>query len=186
MTTLVRLAAIAALLSFSSAAHAQTCTPPTGWRAPLIYFCADQPARASQVNGNFGQVVAWLEAKVGQVGQPLALAPNSVSTASLADGSVTAAKLAPAAVVTAALADGAVTAAKVKGGGVVVYSLNSSCPAAGALSLASTCQYLSAQCGNCALNLQYQTCTGTCPPCQHLAPQSCTASNTLRGYLVAP
>ncbi len=36
--------------------------------APLITFCADAPAHASQVNANFGQLVTWVQQKVGTVG----------------------------------------------------------------------------------------------------------------------
>lgn len=36
--------------------------------APLITFCADHPAQASQVNGNFQQLVTWVQQKVGPVG----------------------------------------------------------------------------------------------------------------------
>ncbi|MBL8939212.1 MAG: hypothetical protein JNM69_31920 [Archangium sp.] len=36
--------------------------------APLVTFCADEPALASDVNGNFQQLVTWLQQKVGSVG----------------------------------------------------------------------------------------------------------------------
>lgn len=45
--------------------------------APLVTFCPNAPAVASEINGNFAQLVAWLEQKVGPVGQPL---PSGVIT----------------------------------------------------------------------------------------------------------
>jgi hypothetical protein len=67
--------------------------------AQLAVFNADQPAQASQVNGNFNQLKTWLEAKVG------AVPGNSITTTSVtATGAVT--------------TSGAVTGGTVTGGAV--------------------------------------------------------------------
>jgi hypothetical protein len=54
--------------------------------AQLVTFQADQPAQASQVNGNFNQLRTWLEGKVGTVGvagitTTTVLASSSITTA---------------------------------------------------------------------------------------------------------
>lgn len=36
--------------------------------APLVTMCSDEPALASEVNGNFQQLVTWVQQKVGTVG----------------------------------------------------------------------------------------------------------------------
>ncbi len=36
--------------------------------SPLVTLCADEPALASEVNGNFQQLVTWVQQKVGTVG----------------------------------------------------------------------------------------------------------------------
>ncbi len=55
---------------------------PTGALAQLIPFLPDQPAKASEVNGNFNQLKDWLEQKVG-----------SVTNAGITTGSVSATSL---------------------------------------------------------------------------------------------
>lgn len=52
--------------------------------AQLTVFNADQPALASQVNGNFNQLKTWLEQKVGTVGT------NAISTGTVSATSVSA------------------------------------------------------------------------------------------------
>jgi hypothetical protein len=60
--------AVATGVLFSAApALAQvTCTQTLP--APLVTFCPDAPAQAAQVNGNFQQLVTWVQQKVGPVG----------------------------------------------------------------------------------------------------------------------
>jgi hypothetical protein len=197
---LVRLSLLVALSS-SSFAFAQTCTPPASWRAPLTYFCADTPALASQVNDNFGQVVAWVEAKVGRVGQAFATDGGVIITQALADGAVTTPKLAPLAVDTSRLANGAVdtsklatgavTRDKLSGGGVAVYANHSSCADPGVITFNSTCTYFTTLCGvTCGgFGQAYFACDGSCPntiPACSNVPRPCQANNPIRGYLVAP
>jgi hypothetical protein len=189
--TLSRLVTLAALVCVVSAARAQNCAAPTPWRTGLAHACVDEPARASAFNNNWWQMVQWLEAKVGTVGQPLALPAGSIVSAWFAAGAVNTAALADAAVTTAKLGNGAVTAAKVAGGGIPLYSLNSLCGDANAASFSATCPYLTGVCGNCAVIgvNAYRNCSGGCPTSSGsciLTPQSCTANNTLRGYLVGP
>src|SRR5262245_52662146 len=64
--------AVGALLgigSFTRYALSQTgCTKVLP--DPMTTFCRDTPAIASQVNGNFKQVVDWTAAKVGTISDP--------------------------------------------------------------------------------------------------------------------
>lgn len=46
-------------------AWAATCTQTLP--APMVTFCPDNPAVASQVNGNFQQLVTWITAKTGTI-----------------------------------------------------------------------------------------------------------------------
>ncbi len=64
---LVASASLAAVLA-SGFAFAQTTTCSQTLTMPLVTLCADQPARASDVNGNFAQIVSWVNQKVGTVG----------------------------------------------------------------------------------------------------------------------
>lgn len=48
------------------AAAAGTCAQTLP--APLSTMCADEPATATEVNGNFGQMVRWVEEKTGPIG----------------------------------------------------------------------------------------------------------------------
>lgn len=48
---------------------------------PLVTMCPDDPARAADVNGNFRQLVTWVEQKLGPVGSPAVDAPGSLSVA---------------------------------------------------------------------------------------------------------
>lgn len=179
--TVVRFAALAAVVLFASSSPAQTCPAPTPWRAGLAHACNGEPARASTFNANWWQMVQWVEAKVGQVGQPLALPNGSLQSAWFAAGAVN----------TAALSNGAVTAAKVKGGGVALYSLNGSCGDPNSISFSATCTYTTTVCGNCTVIgvNAYRLCDGSCPTSSttcNAIPQTCTHNNTLRGYLVGP
>ncbi|MBX7097012.1 MAG: hypothetical protein K1X89_04795 [Myxococcaceae bacterium] len=181
-------------------AAAQTCSPPAGWRAPLVFVCPNTPALASSINGNYGQIVAWLEAKVGQVGQAVALpagavvtpflADGAVATAKVADGAVTTVKVADGAIGTAKLQDGSVTKAKLTAGGVAVYATSAQCSGSGTITFSASCNYISASCGttcNAAAIPRYEDCNGNCPSAPALCgAQLCAANNTLRGYLVAP
>jgi len=183
----------------ASTSRAQSCTPPASWRAPLVFVCADAPALAANVNDNFGQVVTWLEAKVGRVGQPISLANGSVATAALADGAVTTVKLADGAItsakvgnntiLTANVADGQITRAKLQAGGVPVYEINANCSNNGEITFAPTCAFGTLACGGTCSNgvtPRYRDCNGTCTTAL-CAPQVCNnVPNTLRGYLVTP
>lgn len=50
--------------------------------APLVTLCADEPALATEVNGNFRQLVTWLEAKVGSV------ASNAITAGTINAGAI--------------------------------------------------------------------------------------------------
>lgn len=167
-----------------------TCTPTPNWRPPLVYFCDDSPARATEVNGNFRQVVAWLEAKVGDAGQPTSLPPQTVTSAMIADGTISSADLAGGAIVGAHLADGGVSA-RTLASPLATYVMDDHCPNAGLLTTASTCQYQGASCGTCSVgpaNIQrFRDCNDVCWNCAlgvPPPPPSCTATNALVGYLV--
>jgi hypothetical protein len=73
--------------------------------AQLVTFNADQPALASEVNGNFTQLKSWLEAKVGVVSDP-----GNITT----NGKVIAKVYAPA------YADYAVVSSGITNGGAIV------------------------------------------------------------------
>jgi hypothetical protein len=65
-----RLAALAALLAalVATAAVAAPGSPMSCPGGEIYCFDRDTPARASEVNHNFAQVLAWVEEKVGTVG----------------------------------------------------------------------------------------------------------------------
>jgi hypothetical protein len=69
-------------VGFVGFARSQSTCPRT-LPAPLVTFCAGDPARAAQVNGNFQQLVDWIVAKVGAVGTP------GVSTTSVTSNAYT-------------------------------------------------------------------------------------------------
>jgi len=165
----------------------------------MVFVCVDSPALAADVNGNFGQVVAWLEAKVGRVGQPVALdggvvgtfalADNAVTGPKLADGAITSAKIGNGTILTANVADGQITRAKLQAGGVPVYEINANCSNNGEITFAPTCAFGTLACGGTCSNgvaPRYRDCNGTCTTAL-CAPQVCNnIPNTLRGYLVTP
>lgn len=70
--------------SASHTAWAQSACAST-LPSPLVTFCPDSPALASNVNGNFQQVVNWVQEKVGTVGTP-----NVTMTGSLTAPNITA------------------------------------------------------------------------------------------------
>ncbi len=81
-------------------ALAQVCTQTLP--SPLATLCADTPALASDVNGNFQQLVTWVQQKVGTVGSPNVTTTGSVSGASVTStGTVTAGAVTTAGTVTA-------------------------------------------------------------------------------------
>ena len=155
MTLRARYAVVGAVLAvgfFGFRAAAQMgCMAPSGWPMQLTYFCSDEPARADHMNANFKQLVTWIEGKVGTVGQPYVIAPNSVSTVNIVDGGVTTTDLAPGAVDTTALANDSVTAAKVAGR-VAVYTRATACSNSGDLTLTATCGYSTSTCGTCLVS----------------------------------
>lgn len=191
MKTWLRWCGVLTVLLGSASSFAQTCpTPPASWRPPLKFFCPNQPAKADEVNANFGQVVSWLEAKVGRVDAGIELAPSSVSTPSIADDAVTSAKLAPGSVATSDLALGAVAADRVRDGGVPIYLVtNGSCPGVGLLTNSASCTRQTGVCSPvCGLNIQsvYARCDGTCDtnsPCPTSSAQ-CPEPNRYLGVLV--
>lgn len=189
MPRLASIAAAAVCLS-SGLAAAQTCPTPMGWRAPMTVMCPDEPALAGTVNANFLQVVTWLEAKVGQVGQPVALDAGVVTTTAIANGAVTNPKLATNAVNTTNIVDGAVTRAKLAPG-PVVYEVDSRCPESGRLTRSSTCFFVTPTCGTNCNGIavpRYENCQGVClaNPNSLCTAQACTVNNPVAGYLVAP
>lgn len=60
-------AALVAVLA-SGWAYAQSSACTQTLPSPLVTLCADQPARATDVNGNLQQLVDWVQQKVGTVG----------------------------------------------------------------------------------------------------------------------
>ncbi len=60
-------AALVSLLVFVGHARSQGPDCPQTLPAPLVTFCPQSAARASQVNGNFQQIVDWIEQKIGSV-----------------------------------------------------------------------------------------------------------------------
>jgi hypothetical protein len=83
---MVALAAVVAVTStvwVNRTAWAQTVCAQT-LPAPLKTFCPNDPALASQINGNFQQVVSWVEAKTGPI------ASANVTAGSLTATSLTA------------------------------------------------------------------------------------------------
>ncbi len=188
---LVALAGVFAVAVWGQGARAQTCTPPTNWRPPLVYFCDDSPARASEVNANFRQVITWLEAKVGDAGQPTVLPAGTVTAAAILDGTITSAELAGGAVTGAHLADGGVTLRTIASP-VTVYAINSHCADDGLLTTAPTCTYAAPSCGTCTVASapfpRYRDCNDVCFTCNGMTvpppPQVCTANNTVVGSLV--
>lgn len=192
MQTCLRLCAVLVVLVWSLPSRAQ-CTEPPTWRPPLKYFCSGEPARASEVNGNFGQLVAWLEAKVGQVDAGISLAPGSVTTSALASDAVTSAKIAPGTVDSTDLAPGTIGRDRLRDGGVAVYLVtNSQCGGAGSLSTSPTCTRQTTICGSgfCGTTspvVVFATCNGGCntftPPCQQ-SSVACPETNTYVGSLV--
>ncbi len=64
---------------------------PTGAFAQLVTFAPDQPAFASQVNGNFQQLKTWLEAKVGVATTSGIETPSLTTAGAVQAGSVAAA-----------------------------------------------------------------------------------------------
>lgn len=59
--------------------------------SPLVTLCADTPAVASEVNGNFQQLVSWVQQKVGTVGNANISTAGTLSTGAISSsGAVTA------------------------------------------------------------------------------------------------
>lgn len=204
MQTLSRAVVVVVAALCSSHAAAQTCSAPPDWPVTtmdLKPFCADQPASAEAVNGNFASLARAILRKGGPFNEGFNpdggvvltrhLNDGAVTTPKLGPGAVDSTKLAPSAVQTNNLANGAVTRAKVVDGGVAIYSNNTTCGNAGQLTLDSTCLAPTTTCGTCNLPSVpvYWSCDGRCqnqtPSCQ-TAPVFCPAPNTLRGYLVPP
>lgn len=84
-------AAITVVVGVSFAARtawAQACTQTLP--SPMVTFCPDGPALATEVNGNFQQLVTWVEQKVGTVGSAT-LTTGAINATSLtATGAVSA------------------------------------------------------------------------------------------------
>jgi guanyl-specific ribonuclease Sa len=77
-----------------------TCTQTLP--SPLVTLCADAPALASDVNGNFQQLVTWVQQKVGAVGSANVTTTGSLTAASVStSGTVTAASVTSTGTVTA-------------------------------------------------------------------------------------
>lgn len=62
--------------------------------APLVTLCQNEPALASELNGNFNQLVTWVQQKVGTVGTAgittTSINASSISTNSVSTNSLTA------------------------------------------------------------------------------------------------
>lgn len=152
-----------------------------------MYFCPDTPALASEMNFNVEQLVSWIETKVGQLGSPTVLPANTVGTTQIANNAVTTAKIAAGSVVRASVQDGAISSEKLSNR-IAIYEVDSNCASNGELTMNSSCQYASVQCGTCSGAVpRYKDCFGNCPACPNgIVPQVCIGTNTLRGYLVGP
>ncbi len=79
------LAVALCLLTTRTVLAAGTCAQTLP--APLATLCANEPALADEVNGNFSQLVAWVQQKVGPVGSADITTAN-VAANSLAANSV--------------------------------------------------------------------------------------------------
>jgi len=66
---------IGALLFGAKDAWAATCVDAR-LPSPLKAFCADSPAVAADINGNFATMVGWVEAKTGSITDAGVLTPN--------------------------------------------------------------------------------------------------------------
>ena len=91
-------AGVAGLIAFAglpaSAAGATACGgAEVALTSPLFTFCANTPALAKDVNTNFRQLVAWVEAKVGTVGNGTISTTGSASVGALTATSVSAPSL---------------------------------------------------------------------------------------------
>jgi hypothetical protein len=76
-------ALVVGVAALGTQAWAATCTQTL--TSPLVTLCPNSPALATDVNGNFGQLVTWIQGKVGTVGV------NGISASSIAaTGSITA------------------------------------------------------------------------------------------------
>lgn len=84
---LVALAAVG-FGSFATRAFAGTCASTLP--APLVTLCPNEPALASEMNGNFAQIVTWVQQKVGTVGTAAITASSLTTTGTVSAGGVTA------------------------------------------------------------------------------------------------
>jgi len=67
LATASTIAAVLAIIAWPESASSQVACTQT-LPSPMTTFCADTPALASEVNGNFQQLVSWTEQKVGGFG----------------------------------------------------------------------------------------------------------------------
>jgi hypothetical protein len=67
-------------------AWAATCTQTLP--APMVTFCPDNPALASEVNGNLQQLVTWITAKTGTISNANLTAQNVTATTVTSTGAV--------------------------------------------------------------------------------------------------
>lgn len=94
------------------------CSPSVPW--PLVTFCSDSPALASQVNTNFALLAGIVASRTGGLDAGTLALPNgsvvganlagsSVSSATIVDGTITASDFSTGAVNGGAIADGTIT-----------------------------------------------------------------------------
>lgn len=81
-------AAIALVLLTPRVMAAGTCAQTLP--APLITFCADEPALASDVNSNLQQLVNWVQQKVGTVGTADLTTTGNISAANISAANINA------------------------------------------------------------------------------------------------
>lgn len=67
----VALVAFAAPALLAHRADAQTCQAPAIWSPGLTAFCANEPARADEVNGNFSKLVELVQTMTAPLAQTL-------------------------------------------------------------------------------------------------------------------
>lgn len=64
------LAAMAAFVGFVGVARSQPGACTQTLPAPMVTFCPQAPARAGEINGNFQQLVTWVQGKIGTLSAP--------------------------------------------------------------------------------------------------------------------
>lgn len=101
----------------------------TAW-GQLVVFSPDTPAKASEVNQNFGQLKQWLEQKVGTAGTSVVTFTTPLAGSQLENLTVTGGKLADNTITSVKITDGTVSSADLADGTIANADLGPdlSCP----------------------------------------------------------